>query len=388
MLTIIITIVMFLVLISVHEFGHFIMAKLTGIKVLEFSIGMGPAIFKIQGRKTLYSVRLIPFGGYCRFVDDVNDEEALNNQKKYKRFLVLISGAFLNIVLGYLLFVLMTASMPHSDGEANKISVPVVDKVVENSYIAEAGLMPGDEILEINGNKIGFYQDVALYTADFTEDTLANVKVKRGEEELVLSFKPTVSETTYNYKEDYVEVVTSINGHTSSQKYDYAVVANEEEIAQMVGKSETQKRLIIGFNPKSEVVGLNNIFPYSYHYTVYVVKMVYKYLLDIISGTVGIESVSGPVGIVGVVNDAVKTGSYGFVNVLFLAAVITINLGIFNLLPLPALDGGRLLFLLIEAIIGKKISNEREELIHTIGLVLLMLLGIVIAFSDVFKLIK
>ena len=116
--------------------------------------------------------------------------------------------------------------------------------------------------------------------------------------------------------------------------------------------------------------------------------MVYKSLWDIISGTVGIESVSGPVGIVGVVNDAVKTGSYGFVNVLFLAAVITINLGIFNLLPLPALDGGRLVFLLIEAIMGKKISAQREELIHTIGLVLLMILGIFIAFSDVFKLIK
>ena len=105
MLTIIITIVMFLVLISIHEFGHFIMAKLTGIKVVEFAVGMGPALFKIQGYNTLYSFRLIPFGGYCRFVDDINDDEALNNQKKYKRFLVLISGAFLNIVLGYLLFV-------------------------------------------------------------------------------------------------------------------------------------------------------------------------------------------------------------------------------------------------------------------------------------------
>lgn len=282
----------------------------------------------------------------------------------------------------------MTGVMPHSDGEENKISVPVVDAVVENSYIAEAGLMPGDEIIEINGNKIGFYQDISLYTADFTEDTLAEIKVKRGTEEHTLLSKPSVSETTYNYMEDYVEVITSINGNTSSQKYDYSVVANEEEIAQMVGKSETQRRLIIGFNPKSEVVGLDNIFQYSYHYTIYVVKMVYKSLWDLISGAVGLESVSGPVGIVGVVNDAVNTGSYGFVNVLFLMAVITINLGIFNLLPLPALDGGRLVFLIVEAIIGKKISAEKEELIHTIGLVLLMILGVVIAFSDVFKLIK
>ncbi len=388
MLTVIITIVMFLVLISIHEFGHFVMAKLTGIKVEEFSVGMGPGIIKKQGHKTLYSLRLIPFGGYCRFVDDLENAEALNNQKKYKRFLVLISGALLNIVLGYLLFVLMTATMPHPDGEQNTISVPVVDKVVENSYIAEAGLMSGDEIIEINGKKIGFYQDIALYTADFTEDTLAEVKVKRDGEERIISFKPTVSETTYNYMENYVEVITSINGHTSSQKYDYSQDVNKDEIAGMVGKSETEKRLIIGFNPKSEVVGINNIFQYSYHYTIYVVKMVYKSLWDLVSGNVGLESVSGPVGIVGVVNDAVKTGSYGFVNILFLAAVITINLGIFNLLPIPALDGGRLVFLIIEAIIGKKISAQKEELIHTIGLVALMIFGIFIAFSDVFKMIK
>lgn len=387
MLTIIITIVMFLVLISIHEFGHFIMAKVTGIKVEEFSVGMGPGIFKKQGHKTLYSLRLIPFGGYCRFVDDLNDSEALNNQKKYKRFLVLISGALLNVVLGYMLFVLMTATMPHPDGEPNTISVPVVDKVVENSYIGEAGLMPDDKILEINGNKIRFYQDVALYTSDFTEDTLAQIKVKRDDGEHIISFKPTVSETTYNYTENYVEVITSINGHTSTQKYDYSSDVNEDEIAQMAGKSETQKRLIIGFNPKSEVVGINNIFQYSYHYTIYVVKMVYKSIWDLVRGNVGLENVSGPVGIVGVVNDAVNTGSYGFVNILFLAAVITINLGIFNLLPIPALDGGRLVFLIIEAIIGKKISAEKEELIHTIGLVALMIFGIFIAFSDVFKMI-
>lgn len=388
MLTIIITIVMFLLLISIHEFGHFIMAKITGIKVEEFSVGTGPGILKKQGHETLYSIRLIPFGGYCRFTDDLNDAEAFNNQKKYKRFLVLISGALLNIVLGYLLFVLMTAFMPHPDGEPNKISVPVVDAVVENSYVADAGLMTGDKILEINGNKIGFYQDILLYTSDFTEETLAEIKVKRGDKEHIITFRPTVSQTTYNYNEDYIEVVTSINGHTSSQKYDYSVEVSDEEIAEMVGKSETQKRLIIGFNPKSEVVGVNNIFQYSYHYTVYVVKMVYKSLWDLLSGTVGIESVSGPVGIVGVVNDAVNTGSYGFVNILFLAAVITINLGIFNLLPLPALDGGRLVFLIIEAIIGRKISAQKEEIVHTIGLVLLMILGIFIAFSDVFKLIK
>ena len=142
MLTVIITIAIFMLLISVHEFGHFIMAKLTGVKVLEFSVGMGPAIFKKQGHKTLYSLRLIPIGGYCRFAEeDGKNPDALSKQKKYKRFLVLISGAVLNILLGYILFIIMTISMPTDDGQPNTISVPVIDSVVENSYIADAGVL-------------------------------------------------------------------------------------------------------------------------------------------------------------------------------------------------------------------------------------------------------
>lgn len=389
MLTVVITIAIFMLLISVHEFGHFIMAKFMGIKVEEFSIGMGPGIFKKRGQETLYSLRLIPIGGYCRFADeDGNNPDALSKQKKYKRFLVLISGALLNIVLGYLIFVLMTAVMPKADGETNTISVPVVDSVIENSYIAEAGLMPGDRITEIDGHKIRFYQDISLYTSDFNENTLSEITVKRGDEVLSFSFKPSVSETTYNYQEDYVEVETLINGNLTSQKYDYSVVTTEEEIESLIGTSQTQKRLIIGFVPKREVVGFDNIFTYSFHYTGFVVRLVFKSLGDILTGAVGFEAVSGPVAIVGEVNNAVNTGVFSFVNVLYLAAIITINLGIFNLLPIPALDGGRLVFLLIELLRGKPISVQKEEAIHTIGLVILLILGVFIAFSDVFKLIR
>ena len=389
MLTVIVTIAIFMLLISVHEFGHFVMAKLMGIKVEEFSIGMGPGIFKKQGQETLYSLRLVPIGGYCRFAEeDGKNPDALSKQKRYKRFFVLISGAFLNIVLGYLIFVLMTAVMPKADGELNTISVPVVDSVVENSYASQAGLMSGDKIIKINGHKINFYQDVTLYTADFDENTDCELIVKRGDEEVSISFKPSVSETTYNYEEDFVEVETSINGNLTSQKYDYSVVASEEEIEELKGTSETQKRLIIGFVPQQEVVGFNNIFTHSFHYTVFVVKLVFKSLGDILTGTVGFDAVSGPVAIAGEVNNAVNTGVFSFVNVLYLAAIITINLGIFNLLPVPALDGGRLVFLIIEAIRRKPISVQKEEAIHTIGLVVLLILGVVIAFSYVFKLIR
>ena len=389
MLTVIVTIAIFMLLISVHEFGHFVMAKLMDIKVEEFSIGMGPGIFKKQGQETLYSLRLVPIGGYCRFAEeDGKNPDALSKQKRYKRFLVLISGALLNIVLGYLIFVLMTAVMPKADGELNTISVPVVDSVVENSYASQAGLMSGDKIIKINGHKINFYQDVTLYTSDFDENTDCELTVKRGNEEINISFKPSVSETTYNYEEDFVEVETSINGNVTSQKYDYSVVASEEEIAELKGTSETQKRLIIGFVPQQEVVGFSNMFTHSFYYTVFVVKLVFKSLGDILTGTVGFDAVSGPVAIAGEVNNAVNTGVFSFVNVLYLAAIITINLGIFNLLPVPALDGGRLVFLIIEAIRRKPISVQKEEAIHTIGLVVLLILGVVIAFSDVFKLIR
>lgn len=386
MVTVIVTIAIFMLLISVHEFGHFIMAKLMGIKVEEFSIGMGPAIIKKQGHKTLYSLRLIPVGGYCRFADeDGENPEALSKQKRYKRFFVLVSGAVMNIILGYVLFIVMTLSMPHDSGTQNKISLPVVGSVIENSYIEKAGIKEGDRITAINGHKINFYQDIALYTSEFKENTVSNISIKRGNEKLEFDVMPTVSETTYIYNEDFVEVKTNINGQEKTENYEYSEGA---DINELVGTTDTQKKLIIGFVPKLEEVGLGNIFSYSYNYTVFVVKLVFKSIGDIVGGKVSLDAVSGPVAIAGEVNTAVNTGAFSFVNVLYLAAIITINLGIFNLLPIPALDGGRLVFLIIECVRRKAIPAQKEEAIHSVGLILLLILGVVIAFSDVSKLLR
>lgn len=386
MVTVIVTIAIFMLLISVHEFGHFIMAKFMGIKVEEFSIGMGPAIIKKQGHKTLYSLRLIPVGGYCRFADeDGENPEALSKQKRYKRFFVLVSGAVMNIILGYVLFIVMTLSMPHDSGTQNKISLPVVGSVIENSYIEKAGIKEGDRITAINGHKINFYQDIALYTSEFKENTVSNISIKRGTEKLEFDVMPTVSETTYIYNEDFVEVKTNINGQEKTENYEYSEGA---DINELVGTTDTQKKLIIGFVPKQEEVGLGNIFSYSYNYTVFVVKLVFKSIGDIVGGKVSLDAVSGPVAIAGEVNTAVNTGAFSFVNVLYLAAIITINLGIFNLLPIPALDGGRLVFLIIECVRRKAIPAQKEEAIHSVGLILLLILGVVIAFSDVSKLLR
>lgn len=390
MLTTIVTILIFLVLISLHEFGHFIMSKILGVGVLEFSIGMGPAIFKKQGKDTLYSLRIFPVGGYCKLEgeDEKSDNpKAFSNQKLYKRFLVVCAGAILNIVLGFFLFVLITAIQPRDNSGINTINIPVVDTIVENSYMAQSGIKNGDRIIEINGKKIHFYEDIRLYTDKFSPDTEVELTIERDGEKYKYTFMPTVSETIYKYGENSVEVTTSINGITNTDIYEYNQ-QNIEAAKEFLGQTATEKRLILGFTPKRDVVGLNNIFSYSYHYTGFVVRMVYKAFWDMITGQTGFDSVSGPVGIVSAVNSAVNTGSYRTVNILHLAALLTINLGVFNLLPLPALDGGRLFFMLIELIRGKPVSADKEGMVHAIGLILLLSFAVLISFNDILKLIK
>lgn len=390
MLTAIVTIIIFLVLISLHEFGHFIMAKLSGVSVLEFSVGMGPAIFKKQGRETLYSVRVFPVGGYCKLEgEDVksDDPKAFCNQKLFKRFLVVVSGAVFNIILGFFLFVIITAIQPHREGEPNSVNVPVIGTVVENSYMQDAGILPGDKITKINSHSINCYQDISLYTDEFSPNEEVGVEIMRDGERLTFYLLPTLSETVYNYREENVEVIQKINGYETRNVYEYNK-ENVNEAKKLVGQSTSEKRLILGFTPKSEPVTLKNIFPYAFHQTGYVVRMVYSAFWDLITGRSGFDQVSGPVGIVSAVNTAVNTGAYRLINILSLAALLTINLGVFNLLPLPALDGGRLFFMVIEFIRRKPIPAEKEGMVHAIGLLLLLCLAAVISFNDIMKLIK
>lgn len=390
MMTAIVTIIIFLVLISLHEFGHFIMSKLSGVRVIEFSIGMGPAIFKKQGAETLYSLRIFPVGGYCKLEgedEETDDPKAFCNQKLYKRFLVVAAGAILNVILGFVLFVVITAVEPHPEGTPNTINLPVIDTVLENSYLAETGIQSGDRIVEINGHKIYFYNDIGLYTDKFSENTQARITVKRDGKKYTYDVMPSVSETVYRYGESSVEVTTSINGIKETNVYEYDE-RNIEEAKKVVGQTANEKRLIIGFTPKSEAVGLNNIFVYAFHYTGFVVRMVYRAFWDMLTGAAGFDQVSGPVGIVTAVNTAVNTGAYRLVNILYLTALLTINLGVFNLLPLPALDGGRLFFMLIELVRRKPVPPEKEGMVHAIGLILLLCLTVVISFNDIIKLIK
>ena len=382
MLTAIVTVIMFLVMISLHEFGHFITAKLMDFKILEYAIGFGPAIWKSKKSEIQYSLRVVPFGGYCKFEgedEDSLDKRAFSNQAVWKRIIVVAAGGVFNVILGFILFLVIIS-------QTSPMVTNRVDTVVENSYISDAGLMSGDEIIRINGKKVNFYNDITLYTQEFTENTECDLVIKRDGEKKTLSFKPTKSTSEYKYTDSGVEVTGFINGvktETDFYEYDEDIVKDEEK----VGTEERVERLIIGFVPVKEDVTIANIWGEAWNQTRFVVKLVYNSLWQMITGKVGVEQMSGPVGIVKEVNTAVNSGSSSWLYVLNLTALLTINLGVFNLLPVPALDGGRLFFMLIELITRKKIPPEKEGLVHSIGFMLLIALIIFISYNDIMKLI-
>lgn len=381
MVTALVTIVIFLVMISLHEFGHFFVAKLCGITVLEYAIGMGPAILKKQRGETLYSVRILPIGGYCKMEgeDGESDEPgAFCNQKIWKRFLVVVAGAVLNVILGFAIFVIIAVSTA-------PFASNVISSLDERSYMYEAGVMPGDKIIEINGRKISFYRDIELYKSEITSSETVVMKVKRDGVKLEFEFPLSKLSGIRTYGADGYTEETYMNGVSETKTYKYSEDAVIDE--SIIGKTETIDSLMLGFSPKIEELSFISAVKEAYFNTKFVVRLVYKALFDLVSGKAGIEQVSGPVGIVDAVNTAVNS-DYSVLSVLSLAALLTINLGVFNLLPLPALDGGRIFFMLIELIRRKPIPAEKEGLVHAIGLLLLLAFALVISAKDIFMLFR
>lgn len=381
MVTAIVSIAMFLVMISLHEFGHFIVAKLMDFKVDEFSIGMGPAIFKRKKGETQYSIRALPLGGYCKFDGedeaDNPDPRAFANREPWKRLLVLLAGGIFNVILGFMLFAAIVPMV-------SPVSTNVVDTIVEHSYIEEAGIQPGDKIIKINGKRVNFYNDITLYTQNFRKDENASVTVKRGKETLNFTFKPTEQIVTSVYNDSGVQVDSTINGYTTGSFKSYG-----EDIAKddaLVGHTQTVTRYIIGFTPKFKDITIFNVWGEAWNETKFVVKLVYQSFWQMITGKIGVQEMSGPVGIVSEVNNAVNSGKYSLLNVLNLVALLTINLGIFNLLPVPALDGGRILFVLLEIVRKKPVPPDKEGIVHGVGMLLLLLFVVFISFHDIMRL--
>lgn len=380
-MTLIVTVVMFLVMVSLHEFGHFIVGRLLNFKILEYAIGFGPTIFSRQRGEVKYSIRAVPLGGYCKFEgedEDSKDERAFSNQAVWKRILVVAAGGIFNIILGFMIFVIVVAS-------TSPMLTNTVDTVVEHSYIEDAGIIPGDKIVEINGKKISFYDDITLYTSEFSKDTDAVVTVKRDGEKLSFSIRPTEQIITYTYQADGVNVSSSINGYETSEFVPYSEENPKGEAAD--GEVQTVTRYIIGFSPLQKNVTILNVWGQAWNETRFVVKLVYRSLWDMVTGKIGVDQMAGPVGIVSEVNNAVNSGSRSWLYVINLVGLLTINLGVFNLLPIPALDGGRLFFMIIELIRRKPIPPEKEGMVHAVGMLLLFALIIFVSFNDVMRLI-
>ena len=309
MITAIVTVVIFMIMITFHELGHFTAAKLLGVAVPEFSVGMGPAIIKHKGKATLYALRAIPVGGYCRLEgenEESSDPAAFTNQKLWKRVVIVAAGAVINLLMGFMLFMIIVKMM-------SPIPTNVIGKVDERSYLAEAGITEGDRIISIDGHKIGIYYDIGLYTDKFDESTESvKITVKRGGEKLKFNVKPSLSEYKVTYGEMGAEISDTVNGITLTDTAEYIKDIPDE----IIGTTETNKRYILGFTAKKEAVTAANIIPEAWYYTRFTVSSIFGAIRDMLLGRSGFENLSGPVGVAGVVDDAVKSGSDRLLNIL------------------------------------------------------------------------
>lgn len=333
MITIISSIIIFLLVILIHEFGHFIVAKMNGVSVLEFSIGMGPKLFQKESNGTLYSLRLLPVGGYCQLEgeDEENDSpNSLNNQSPFVRLKVILAGAIMNFILAFILLILLMS--------VSRVSTEV-SGVLENSPAYSSGIQAGDKIVSINGQML-----------EDGEQVLESIKKSKGDLDIVL---------LRNEKSRNIKVTPRLENNNRK-----------------IGVNFQEEYNIKNFNI---IKGLEKGIATFLNLT----GMLYKFLGMLITGKLGLGGVSGPVGVVKEIGNAAKTG---VANLIFLLAYININLGVFNLLPIPALDGGRAIFILIEMIFGKKISQEKEGYIHMVGLILLLGLIAIVTIKDVIKL--
>ncbi len=398
---IIIGILMFLLIILIHEFGHFTVAKLCKMKVNEFSIGMGPAILKKQKGETLYSLRLLPIGGFVSLDEDVenDDPNSFRNKPVWMRILVIAAGAFMNFVLG---FIFCIVSVLCNDN----ISTTTVAKFYDGA-VSSQQLMAGDRIDSINGMKIFTTMDISfqLTNSDSREEGSGFYKydfvVIRDGKAVELKEVRFASKAYAQFLADYTSLVGESEKYAklpteyfdiSDNSYTEAFVSLEKADSDFAVKfKEIADKYKAGYETET-----NNLF---LDFIVYGVKkdfvsvitaacktfvsdarLIWISLINLLTGTYGLNEMSGPVGVVQSVG---TVASFGIGSLLTLAALIAINVGIVNLLPIPAMDGGRLVFLIIEAIRRKPIKAEHEGLVHFIGIVALMLLMVIVTFNDI-----
>ncbi len=376
--TIILFLIIFGIVVISHEFGHFIVARRNGIRVLEFSVGMGPTLFSYTKNGIKYSLKLLPIGGACMFDGEdgmtVKEEEESGSMHRraaidaeaplpkdvpeiqtesygvafteagvWKRIAAVFAGPFFNFILAFVVAVILTAFLG--------ADLPVVGQISEDSAAAEAGLMPGDVITQINHEKIHFYREVAVISS-----------LNKGE--------PLEIHYERNGSKGVAEV---------SPRYD-----------------EQAGRYYIGIRGGGEFLDCNplQVFQYGFYEVEYWVKLTYKSLAMLVKGQVSKDDVSGPVGIAQLVGESYDQAeesygtAYAILTMLQIVVLLSVNLGIMNLLPIPALDGGRLVFMLVEVVRGKPVPPEKEGMVHFAGLVVLMVLMVFIMYNDIMRLVR
>lgn len=332
------------VIIMIHECGHFACAKLFKVKVNEFSLGMGPALFKRKKGDTLYAVRLFPIGGYVAMEgeDDASeDDRAFNKKPVWQKMIIVVAGALMNLILGFILMVLLLTT------STDLIGTNTIKEFYPDAVSSQYGLQAGDRFVEIDGHHVWSELDLSFLMSRSRDGVFDFVVERNGE-------KVTLNDVHFATEQQ--------NGITLIQ-YDF---------------------IIIGEQP-----GFLNIVKNAFTQSASIVRMVWLSVFDLVTGRYGMSELAGPVGTVDIIADvtaqAVSSGS--LTNLLTIMAFITINVGVANLLPLPALDGGRFLFLAIEAVRRKPVNPKYEGYVHAAGLALLLLLMVVVTYNDIARIV-
>lgn len=351
---IILAIIIFSIIVIFHELGHFLAAKACGVRVNEFSLGLGPTIVSFKKGETVYSLKALPFGGACAMEgedsensEDTEDSEssqhresdgrAFYDKKCWQRILIVFMGPFFNFVMAYVFSVILLTCMG--------VDKPIVSAVTPGYAAEEAGIMAGDKLIAINNYRVHFFAEITIYNT-FHQGEPVNIVYERNGERYSTVLVPKLDEESGRYLIGFVRI------------------------------GERDK------------VSFIEALAYGFGEMKYQIYATYKTLGMLLTGGVGLDQVSGPVGIVSTIDNvyqqSVDSGIfYIFINMISIAILLSANLGVMNLLPIPALDGGRLFFLLIELIIGRRIPAKFENAIHMTGFILLLGVMVLVLFKDI-----
>lgn len=350
-----ISILIFGVIILVHEYGHFIVARKNGIVVEEFAIGLGPLLFGKKVGDTLYSLRAIPMGGYCKMLgaeEGTDQEGSFNSKSVFARIAVISAGSVMNILLSFVLvFILLSV---------NGFTSPAVRQTIDGLPAQQAGILPGDRIVSVNNTRIFVFDNIVMALSG-TADTPIDIVVRRGVQRINLT-------------------VTPVQGDAGNT---------------IVGFYPAGFTGLFGSAPTADEVraGIFGTVQHSFFTTLHYIRALSMGIMQLLTFNIELDDISGFVGIVTMIGDvhdqAMPYGPWVVAaSLMNFTALISANLALFNLLPIPALDGGRLVFLFVELVRGKPISPEKEGVVHLISFALLIGLIIVVTFNDILQLLR